>query len=469
MKNKIILILTCMVLSISALANVEMTVYNGGFALIKDSRNMDFKKGISNYEFPNVASLIEPQSVLFRSISDEYSIQILEQNYKYDLMNAQTILNKLVGEKVILEDDSEGTLISAPGLAGNGLSAGVIVQKDDGNIVLYPKIKASKRMPNGLVAKPTLSWIIDSKESKSHDVELSYLTQGISWNADYVCLVNSSDTKANIDGWVTLSNNSGTSFEDAKLSLIAGDVRRVYPAARNMKFAGGMASASMEMAKDNFVEDSFFEYHIYKLQRETTVSNNESKQISLLSAANAGIIKKLTFAPRLRDMYYISQYDRSSDGLGYATSTDYKINVVLEIDNSEKNNLGMPLPKGNVKVYKMDNDGSQQFIGEDSIDHTPKDEKIRLSIGNAFDVTGEYKLTNYKRISSNTVEETYEVTIKNHKKEVATVDFLENIWGDWKVTTDTKYTKLDARTISFPITVESDGTGTISYTIRTKY
>lgn len=470
MKNKIILILAVMFLAVSAMADVEMTVYNGGYALVKDSREMGFTKGTKVYEFPDVASMIEPQSVLFRSLSDEDSLRVLEQNYKYDLMNAQTILHKLVGERVVLEDDTEGTLLSAPGMAGNDFGAGVIVQKDDGNIILYPKIKASKRVPDGLIAKPTLSWIIDSDETKSHTIQVSYLTQGISWNADYVCLINSDDTKANIDGWVTLSNNSGTGFEDAKLSLIAGNVRRVQPPRpRAMAGMGGMyMEKDAMMAANQFQEDSFFEYHIYKLQRKTTVANNESKQISLLSAANAGVVKKLTYAPRLRNIYFTSQYD-NNPGLGYATVTDQKVNVTLEIENSEKNNMGMPLPKGNVKVYKMDKDGSQQFIGEDSIDHTPKDEKIRLSIGDAFDVTGEYKLTNYKRISSNTIEESYEVTLKNHKKETVTVNFLEEVWGDWKVTTDAKYTKTDARTIDFPVTINPDGTQTITYTIRTKY
>ena len=468
---KLLLTLLVFAFASALYAQVEITVYNEGYALVKDIRNVAVEKGIGTVSFADVASRIEPQSVLFKSLSDPDSFDILEQNYRYDLMNSATILNKLIGERVILEDGTEGTLISAPGVGGNASGAGTIVQKDDGNIVIHPEIKETKRIPEGLIARPTLSWLLDSRAKKSHSCELSYITQGISWSSDYVLLVNNSDTLADINGWVTLDNKSGADFKNAQIDLIAGDVERAQP--EPMYGGPVLLAAPMGAApgmRNDFKEESFFEYHLYKLDRKSDVLNNESKQLALLSANGVKVEKKLTFSPSQRSWGYVRNLDPEAAKNGFATRTDIKVKVTMELMNSKENNMGMPLPKGKVKVYKLDSAGSQQFIGEDSIDHTPKDEKVDLFLGSAFDVTGTYAMTDFKKPASNTYLESYSVTLSNHKEEEVTVDVYERVWGDRSVTASSvEHKKIDAQTITFPVKIPADSSVTLTYTIRTKY
>ncbi|MBQ0104618.1 MAG: DUF4139 domain-containing protein [Armatimonadetes bacterium] len=472
--KKICLTIAVALFAISIFAqteNVEVTVYNSGFGLVKEIRQMDIKKGENHYFFDDVAAMIEPQSVLFKSLTDPSSIALLEQNYEYDLLNARNILAKSIGKKVTCKDGITGTLLSAPGV-GNTYDAGIIVKCDDGKIMLYPSIEYITELPEGLIAKPTLNMLIDSPKDQKHRTELSYITQGFQWNANYVVLLNDKDDQCDINGWVTVNNNCGTSFNNANLTLVAGDVNRVTPvmnrnAAKDMSFE--MAGMAMPAPAKGFAEEGFFEYHLYKLGRNTDLKSNESKQISLLTGNNVKITKKMTFTPHLRYQSFCLGFDVNPYAV--ATSQNTKIPVILEIKNAEENNLGMPMPKGTVKIYKKDRSGNEQFVGEDRIDHTPKDETIKLRAGNAFDIVGEYKLLEYKRISNNTIEETYAVTIKNHKKdEDCTVYFYENLWGDWKITKkDSDYNKIDAYTIEFPINVKKDSVKTITYTIRTKY
>jgi hypothetical protein len=327
-------------------------------------------------------------------------------------------------------------------------------------------------MPEGLHPKPTLNWLMNSSKAGEQQAEISYITEGIGWKADYVALVNADDTALDLAGWVTLNNQSGASYSDAKLTLMAGDVRRIQD------YRGPAGPGAVEfsaMYKDSapqFQEKSFFEYHMYTMERPTTISNNETKQLSLLTASEAKTNKEFIYDARgdwFRNWWYPGRTE-GDPGSGYDTSNYHKVNVVLEVKNSKENHMGMPLPKGKIRVYKLDDTGSQQFIGEDMIDHTPKDEKIRLYIGDAFDVVGDYKRTDYKKISNRMVEESFEVKIRNHKKAPVTVKVVDHVWSDWKVTESTvNYTKKDASTIEFPVSVPADGETTITYTIQTKW
>jgi hypothetical protein len=285
-----------------------------------------------------------------------------------------------------------------------------------------------------------------------------------------VVLVNKDDTALDLAGWVTLNNQSGATYEDAKLTLMAGDVRRERE--ENRRYAKDMVMSMPAAPAPQFEEKSFFEYHMYTMERPTTIRQNETKQLSLLNASGAPVKKEMIYDARgdwFRNWWYPGRTE-FDPGAGLDTSNYHKVNVVLEVKNSEENHMGMPLPKGKVRVYKLDDDGSQQFIGEDSIDHTPRDERIRLYIGDAFDVVGDYKRTDYRKIAKDVIEESFEVSIRNHKKTPVDVKVVEHVWSDWTLTQKSHdFTKKDARTIEFPVSVPADGETKITYTVRTSW
>lgn len=448
--------------------DIAVTAYSSGFALIKDTRTLSLKNGISSVDVEDVAATVDPTSVLLKVVTGPGSVSILEQNYQFDLINPVNILKKSTGIKLTFTKfDSNGKPHTSSGvLASDGNS--IVINDTQGNVVLNPQGQISlEKMPAGLRSKPTLNWLLDSSKSGQYKSQISYIANGISWKADYVALINKTDSLLDLTGWVTLTNNCGTTFKNSKLTLIAGDVRRVTPRmnAPLARGAGGMAGSMSP-----FVEKSFFEYHMYTMGRRTTIANNETKQLSLLSAAGAKVEKEMIFDGRgnwFRGWWYpgIS----GDPGSSYNTQSG-KVSVVLVFRNSKANHMGMPLPKGTIRVYKEDDTGSRQFIGEDSIDHTPKDENIRLHVGEAFDVLGEYKKTDYKKIAPNVVEESFEVTIKNHKNTPVSVKVVDHVWSDWKVIqANADYTKKDASTIEFPIKIAANNKKVVKYTIRTKW
>jgi hypothetical protein len=293
---------------------------------------------------------------------------------------------------------------------------------------------------------------------------VTYLTNGVNWRANYVVVVNDKDTAMNLNGWVTIDNQSGATYEDARLKLVAGDVRRVtpVPAARDGYAAAPTAAPK---AEQQFVQQAFFEYQLYTLQRPTTIHNRETKQIEFASAANVGINKLFVYDGASNLRFY--GYQITDPGYGKTSNT--KVAVMIEFKNSEANKLGIPLPKGTIRVYKADSDGGNQFIGEDNIDHTPKDEMIRLNIGNAFDVVGERKQTNFIKISDRVIEESYEIKLRNHKKEAVEVRVVEHMfrWSNWQILKSNQdYTKTDAQTIEYRVKVAADAEQVVNYTVR---
>jgi len=465
----------CQAQSVSKSKSAQLTVYNGGFALVKDTRTVTLKKGINSIEVADVAAQIDPTSILFKTLTAPNSVAILEQNYQYDLISPDNILNKSVGEKLFfttygekgITRASEGTLLCPP---QNG---GIVIKDNDGTVVLRPSGEITlRKLPEGLKSTPTLNWLLASDEAGSQDSEISYITNGIGWKADYVALVNKDDTALDLTGWVSLNNNSGTTYKDAKLTLMAGDVRTIQPQAMGGFSENRKATYRIDSGAPQFEEKSFFEYHMYTMERPTTIADKETKQLSLLSASDAPVKKEMIYDAR-GDWFRFWWYPGRSDGdpgSGCDTSNYHKVNVVLVLTNSKENHMGMPLPKGRIRVYKLDDTGSQQFVGEDEIDHTPKDEKLKLYVGNAFDVVGDYKRTNYKKIDDRTVEESFEAVIRNHKDKAVDVKVVDHVWSDWTVTEKSHdYTKKDASTIEFPISVPANGEVKITYTIRTKW
>ncbi|MEI8349804.1 MAG: hypothetical protein WCI77_06595 [Candidatus Omnitrophota bacterium] len=450
-------------LSVHAQENVELTVYNQNFALVKDQRTFEFNKGANKIEFRDVASLIEPTSVHFVSLTAPESCFILEQNYEYDLMSSDKLLSKYIDQpiKVITKDEKnyDGILASYDAInlvLNNGGALSMITRADNVKQISFEKI------PEGLITKPTLVWEIDSKKEGKHLTEVSYLTGGVNWNCEYVAVLDKNDKNISLDGWVSVDNRSGASYKNAKLKLIAGDVKRVANA--SMERAGMMKAsyALAEKAVPQFEEKAFFEYHMYTLQRKATLKNNQTKQISLLSAANIPIKKLFVYDPVDYYGWNWYYYDTRPD------NKEQKIKVKLELVNSKQNNLGIPLPKGKVKVYKKDTDESLQFAGEDQIDHTPKDETVRLYIGDAFDVVGERKQTSY-RTGHDWAEESFEVSLRNHKDSNIEVMVVEHLYryANWKIIEKShEFNKKNSNTVDFKVPVSSNGETKVTYTVR---
>jgi hypothetical protein len=438
--------------------DVAVTIYNSNVGLVKDTRLIDFKPGIHELKFMDVAAKIDPTTVHIKSLINGSSLNVLEQNYEYDLLSPQKLLEKFVGQKVQLatvdpetkkEEIVEATLLSTQG--GNIFQIG-----DKIHIGHYGRVLLSK-IPENLIPQPTLVWMLENKLSKPQKLEASYLTSGINWKADYVAVLNKLDTITDLTGWVTIDNRSGATYQNALLKLVAGDIHRVQGEIR-MDYARPMAAA--KEASPQFKEESFFEYHLYTLDRRTTIKDNQTKQMTLLDANQVPLKKLFIFAGS--PQYYYYQMNQGSQ--------KQKIGVFLELENSKKNNLGIPLPKGTIRVYKEDKDGSLQFVGEDRIDHTPKDEKFKIKIGEAFDVVGERVQTDYKRLGTNLFEVAFEVSLRNHKKEDIKVLVEEPIPGDWEMLSNThSFEKLSAHLIRFDVPVAKDKEVKVKYRIRFRY
>ncbi len=435
---------------VAATEGVQLTVYNENLAVVKDRRHMTIPAGQGVVKFSDVAAQIDATSVHFESLSDPAGTQVLEQNYEYDLVSPTKLLDKYLDKDVQLltKDESvhAGTLLSQ---AENR----IILRNGDGKIEVVTggenllKVDLAG-LPEGLITKPTLVWQTSSANPGDQLCQVTYMTAGVSWKADYVMVVNDKDTEVDLTGWVTLDNQSGATYKDARLKLIAGDVNRAPEPRPMMKRRMAMSAMSgpMEDAAPQFEEKAFFEYHLYTLQRPTTVGQAQTKQVQLLSAADIPAKK-------------IFIYDGSRTGK--------KVEVKMEFKNSEENHMGMPLPKGRVRAFKADSDGSLEFIGEDQIDHTPKDEQLRILLGNAFDIVGERNQLDHKEVSRIVTEDTWEIKLRNHKQEAVMVTVSEPQWGDWKVTKSSHPTKKkDAKTLEIPVDIPVDGEVVITYTVQ---
>jgi hypothetical protein len=440
---------------------MAITIYNVNLGLVKEQRAIKLSKGTGELRFMDVASQIIPTSVHIKSLIDPDSLHVLEQNYEYDLLSPQKLLDKYIGKEVKLYYKNPYTereeVVTATLLSNNG---GPIFKIGDEITFGHPGRIIFPGVPENLISKPTLVWLIENSLPSSQKVEVSYLTNGINWRADYVLTLNEKDDGADLSGWVTIDNKSGAIYTNAKLKLIAGDVNRVKDENeyRDKMLRGAMKEAVP--ATPQFKEEAFFEYHIYTLQRTSTIKENQTKQISLVTAGDIPVKKELIFQGA--KYYYYNQF-------GEAISNQ-KVGVFVQIENKKENNLGMPLPKGIVRVYKYDTEGSLQFIGEDSIDHTPKDEKIRVKLGDAFDVVGSRKQTDWKKIASDTYEAAFEISLRNHKNEDVTVKVLEPIPGDWKMLSHSHdYMKTEAFTAEFNIPVPKDKEVKLSYRVRMRF
>ncbi|MBL8059311.1 MAG: DUF4139 domain-containing protein [Chthonomonas sp.] len=453
---------------------VELTVYNQGFALVKETRSFDLRSGRQLINVEDVAERIEPSSVAIKSLSAPGSFTVLEQNYQYDLISVNAILQKAVGQRITFNrtlpngerEVVRGTLLSAPTNPTDGSYSGMVIRADDGRILLNPSGEISvDSLPDGLISKPTLVWDLESNRAGSNTVELSYLTQGIGWSCDYVLALEKDGAMGDFKGWVRLDNQSGANFNNAVLKLLAGDVQRAQQMRR-----GGMAGAPTMDAgasKESFAEEQFADYHLYTLQRPATVKNRESKQVSLLEAFMVPVKKKLILDP-------MRAYGGWRPQEGEVGTGSMKPQIRIEFKNDQASRMGMPLPQGTVKVYQRDRSGSLQLLGEDAIGHTPKDEMISLVVGRAFDVVGERKRTKFEYFRDGTrirgANETFEIQLRNRKETADTVTCIERYWGEYKVTKNSQpYQQLDSNTFQFEVALKPNEVKTITFTVESRW
>jgi hypothetical protein len=444
--------------------SVNITVYNSNLGLVRETRRLTLPAGRIALRFADVTAQIKPETVHLASLLSPTALRILEQNYQYDLLNPGKLMDKFVGKQITLvmrryQNNSEiFEPVQATLLSNN---AGQ-VWRINGQIVINPTNIVEMRFPDvpkNLVATPTLVWDIENRDAGTHTLEASYLTNGMNWRADYVLIVNADDTKGDLQGWVTLMNSSGATFEDAKLQLVAGDVNRVSEE-QTYALAGRMAKSDVS-SEAQFQEQGFFEYHLYTLQRPTTIRDNETKQVSLLEAAGFDVKKEFVLSGQRQ---YYAGYNNPGQPI------KEKVGVFIQFRNAQQNKLGMPLPAGTIRLYKKDGTGNQQFIGEDKIDHTPKDEDVRVKVGDAFDIVAERKQTDYKVIARNVYEYAYEIKIRNHKDGPINVIVNEPIGGDWEMVSSTfEAKKTAAFAAQFNVPVAKDGEATLSYRVRVRY
>jgi hypothetical protein len=439
--------------------SVSITVYNQNFGLVREIRTLDLQTGRIDLEFADVASGIQPETVHIRPIGGP-GLRVLEQNYQYDLLNPQKLLEKYVGRSVTVYRTNPVTGVEEPVEAEVLSVNGGPILRIDGEITFnYPGRFGFPELPDNLIAAPTLLWRLDAAGPRQR-VEVSYLTNSLNWRSDYVLVLNEDDTAGDLTGWVTLVNQSGATYEGARLQLVAGDVRRVSGMNEQALRGRMMADAAMEVAAPGFSEESFFEYHLYTLGRPADVVHNEQKQVVLLEAEDFRIRKELVFHGAAH--YFRGQYGQ--------VSSNQKVGVYLDFENSERAGLGMPLPRGTVRVYKQDSSGAQQFVGEDLIDHTPRDEEVRIKVGEAFDVVADRRQMEYTVVSRCVSESTWRVDIRNHKDEDVTVTLFEPVGGDWGILSSTHpATRVDAFTFTFEPRVPAHGEATVEYRVRVRW
>lgn len=437
---------------------IAVTIYNNNLAMIRDYRRVKLRLGENHLAFVDVSGQMRPETAILTS-SDNVAFNLLEQDFNYDLLTPRKLLEKSVGKEVtvirINPRTKEEERLRAKVLSTNG---GAVFEIDGKIYTGHIGRIVYDRVPENLRARPTLVVTLSSKTTVNAPIELTYLTRGLSWRADYVALLNETENKLNLNGWVTLNNRSGTTYKNARLQLVAGDVAQVSRPASVAR----LRREAMKAQEDRSMQrQALFDYHVYTLQRPTTISHNQQKQVALLKASNVSVVKEY----RLEGL---SSYYRYR----YSYSRPAKADVWLIFDNTKKANLGLPLPKGTIRAYKKDAAGKAVFIGEANIGHTAEGETVRLRVGKAFDVSGERVQTDYKKegLARYTYETAYKITLRNAKRTPVRITVSEPIPGDWKIVAESnKHVKVSAHRAEWKIEVPAKGKTELTYRVRTDF
>lgn len=445
--------------------SVAVTVYNEGTALVQDRRTFSLNEGMNFIDFRDVASSIDPTSVNFKSLTDPTGTTVLEQNYVYDLVGTQALLRRYIDQAIVVTS-TDGTTYQGDLLAASG--GDIILRNDAGEVSVVSATSVQDiqfpELPDGLITRPTLRWLINAAATSENQVELTYLTGGISWTADYNVLLARGNGALDLNGWVTLNNNSGTTYADAQVKLVAGDINRVQE--QRLVREELQMDMMAQSAAPNVEQREFFEYQLYEIGRPVTIGNNETKQVEFVSGTN---VPATTFFV----------YDGSPQFFGYGTFyteqfygqtgiTD--VQNFLEFTTDAEDGLGADLPAGRIRVYQEDVDGAALLIGENRIDHTPEGETVQIYLGNAFDLVGERTQTNFNQISRDVVEETFEIRLRNRKdSDAVEIRVPERMTrgNNWEIISSTHdFTRLNAFAIEFRPEVQAGEEVVITYTVR---
>ena len=450
-----------------------------GYGVVRENRQIQLNQGENIVRFTDVAAEIDPTTVSFESLTSPTAANVLEQNYEYDLVSADKLLGKYLGKDIQVVRRGAGANGPAETLAGTLLSfdtANLVLQGSEGKVQVLargPQIEQIElaKSDEGLITKPTLVWKINSNQAGPQMARVTYQTGSLTWRADYNLTVNPTDDAADIGAWVTIVNQSGAAYPDSKLKLVAGDVQRVKPPQNMVRQAVMAEDALSAAAPAGFVEKAFFEYHLYTLGRSTSLANNSTKQIELFASKTNIPIKKtyVYYGIPQQLRYWAPDSPNADQNLG--TESNKKVDVYLLLTNSEKNGLGIPLPAGRIRVYKRDPaDNAQEFIGEDVIQHTPKDEDVSVKLGSAFDIVGERRQTDFNaNYNGHVITESFEIKLRNHKNEPVHVIVKENLyrWVNWDITAcSDPWQKQDYRTIHIPVEVPANGAKTVTYSVK---
>ncbi|HEX6505656.1 MAG TPA: hypothetical protein VF011_20610 [Terriglobales bacterium] len=468
-----------------------LTIYNQNFVVVREHVPLDLKSGVNVVTFNGVTSHLEPDSVILRDPTGRM-LQVLEQNYRNDPVSQELLLSRYEGKTIdfiIGQNNGKFETVKGRIIRSGYVPASPYNQSYPTTASTQPIIEVDGVLRFGLpgqplfpaladdsILKPTLNWQLQTDRPGASDAEISYVSGGMSWNADYNLVVsdktegNSSSNLVDLVGWITMQNHSGKTFENALIKLLAGDVNKIQPPVGGGIYRAEAKAMAADMAAPPVREKSFDEFHLYTLERSTTLHDEETKQVEFVHAADIYSQRLYIYDGANLPVYGYYGGEQAVQDANYGTQSNPKVWVMQEFKNSQANHLGMPLPKGRLRFYRRDTDGRLEFIGENSIDHTPKDETVRVYTGNAFDVTGERKRTSFHVDSRQRwIDESFEIRVRNHKKQPAQLRIVEHLyrWSNWEIQDkSTTYTKKDAQTVEFPVTVAADGEQVVTYTVH---
>ena len=477
-------------------AQPSLTIYNQNFAVVRQELPLELKSGVNSVRVTDITMHLEPDSVILRDPTGKQFIQVLEQNYRADPLSESLLLSLFEGKTIDFLVPRENKLEIVPGKIirsgyvphnpiamrqygtqyyqaqmAQGGSEQPIVEVDGKVRFGLPGTPLFPALGNDTVLKPTLQWLLSTPNPGPLRAEFSYVTGGLTWEADYNIVAPEKGNAVDVVGWVTMDNQSGKRFQNARIKLMAGDVNKIQPEQMYDRVQVFASAGPINGAETPPVtERTFDEYHLYTLARSTTLDDRETKQVEFIRAGNVSTTQIYVYDGLKLDptRYNGWNWENIRNDFSYGTESNPKIWVMREFANSEANHLGMPLPKGRVRFYRRNDDGQIEFTGENVIDHTPHDEKVRVYAGNAFDLTGERRRTDY-RVDTNrqTIDESFEIKVRNHKKEPVDVRVVERLyrWITWDISAESDpYRRTDSKTIEFPLTIPRDGEKAITYT-----